>query len=102
MAKINKETIKKLTKLSHIQLNDEEEEKLLVDLQSILSYVEQLSAIDTENVAPCSHVMEEMSNVEREDVVIVSKMFDRSTFLANASDKAKGLIRVPPIMKESP
>lgn len=97
MTKINKESIKKLTKLSHIQLTDEEEEKLLGDLQNILSYVEQLNAIDTENIRPCSHVLEEMSNVVREDRV--EETFDRSAFLANAPDKAQGLIRVPLVIK---
>ncbi|MBA3239498.1 MAG: Asp-tRNA(Asn)/Glu-tRNA(Gln) amidotransferase subunit GatC [Parachlamydiaceae bacterium] len=98
MAKINKETIKKLTKLSHIQCTEDEEEKLLGDLQSILNYIEQLSAINTDNIPPCTHVSEGMSNVEREDVV--GEMFDRSAFLANAPDKAQGLIRVPLVMKE--
>jgi aspartyl-tRNA(Asn)/glutamyl-tRNA(Gln) amidotransferase subunit C len=99
MANISKETIKKLTKLSHIQCTDEEEEKLLVDLQSILTYVEQLSAINTDDISPCSHVLDEMSNVERDDVV--EDLLDRSVFLANAPDKTQGMIRVPPIMKAS-
>lgn len=88
MTNINKETVKKLTKLSHIQCTDEEEERLLIDLQKILAYVEQLDKIDTDHIPPCNHVLEGMSNVEREDVA--DNSLERSVFLENAPDKKGG------------
>jgi aspartyl-tRNA(Asn)/glutamyl-tRNA(Gln) amidotransferase subunit C len=70
---------------------------LLIDLQSILSYVEQLDAIDTDNVAPCNQVLEGICNVMRDD--LVGETLSREQFLANAPDKAGGYVRVPPILK---
>lgn len=99
MAKIDKESVKKLTKLSRIGCSDAEEAKLLVDLQSILSYVEQLEAVDTENVAACNHVLAEVCNVMRDD--LVGAVLPREQFLANAQDKVGGYVRVPPILKST-
>ncbi len=96
---VDRETVKKLTKLSRIQCTEEEEIKLLADLQSILSYVELMNAVDTENVKPCNHVLEEMCNVEREDVV--GEVLPREIFLANAPDKIGGMIRVPSVIKSA-
>ncbi|MBA3603565.1 MAG: Asp-tRNA(Asn)/Glu-tRNA(Gln) amidotransferase subunit GatC [Parachlamydiaceae bacterium] len=97
MASFDRDTIKKLTKLSRIQCNEDEESQLLSDLQKILSYVELMNEVDTENVRPCTHVLEEMCNVERDDVV--GEVMPREVFLANAPDKIGGMIRVPSIMK---
>ena len=79
--------------------DEEEEVKLLLDLQNILSYVELMNEVDTDNIKPCNHVLEEMFNVDRADVV--GEVMPREVFLANAPDKIGGMIRVPPIMKSS-
>ncbi len=97
MASFDRNTIKKLTKLSRIQCSEDEEAQLLLDLQKILSYVELMNEVDTENVRPCNHVLEEMFNVERDDAV--GEVMPREIFLANAPDKIGGMIRVPTIMK---
>lgn len=99
MAKLNKETIKKLTRLCRIDCTEEEQDSLLEDLKKILNYVEQLQEIDTENVPPCNQVIEGMANVMREDVI--GKVLKRETFLANAPAHIGGMVRVPPIIKQN-
>lgn len=99
MANLNKETIQQLTRLCRIDCTEEEQESLLKDLKQILDYIEQLQEIDTENVSPCNHVLENMVNVMREDVV--GKVLDREAFLANAPSHIGGMIRVPPVIKQS-
>lgn len=99
MAEINKETIKNLTKLSRINCTEGEQEALLKDLGSILSYFEQLEEIDTKNVTPCNHVLENVVNVTRED--IVGETMSRENFLSNAPKHFGGMIAVPPIFKQS-
>lgn len=96
MVNLDKETIKKLTQLCRIDCTEEEQESLLVDLQKVLQYIEQLQEINTENVPPCNHVLE-MVNVMRED--LVGEAMDRELFLANAPSHIGGMIRVPPVMK---
>lgn len=96
MEKLNRDTIKKLTRLCRIDCTEQEQDSLLVDLQKILDYIEQLDQINTDNVPPCNHVIE-MQNVFREDEV--GELLDRDAFLANTPAHTDGMIRVPPIMK---
>lgn len=99
MANLNKETIKYLTALSRIDCSEEEQEKLLKDLRSILDYFEQLQELDTTGIPPCNIVLEDMQNVLREDVV--GETMPRETFLNNAPAQVGGMIRVPPVIKQS-
>lgn len=99
MAKLDKETILQLTRLCRIDCTEEEQESLLNDLKKILDYIEQLQQIDTENVPPCNHVLENLSNVYREDVV--EELLDRESFLGNAPSHVGGMIRIPPVFKQS-
>lgn len=99
MAKLDKETIVQLTRLCRIDCTEEEQEALLQDLKKILDYIEQLQQIETENVPPCNHVLENMANVMRED--IIKEVLNRESFLANAPSHIGGMIRVPPVIKQN-
>lgn len=99
MANIDENTIKSLIQLSRIDCNAEEQISLLQDLKKIISYIEQLDEIDTENVPPCNLVIEGMSNVMRDDVV--SETLSRDLFLSNAPSQIGGMVRVPPVIKAS-
>ena len=99
MAQLDKQTIKNLVILSRIDCTEEEQEHLLKDLKSILTYVEQLNEVDTENVPPCNHVIKDVANLTREDRV--GETLPRETFLANAPSHVGGLIRVPPVIKQN-
>lgn len=98
MSELDKESLKKLTKLCRIQCTEEETDRLLHDLQKILDYVDQLQEIDTENIAPLNHVLSDVTNVMREDSV--GETLSREVFLENAPDQIGGLIRVPPVIKK--
>ena len=97
MAALNKETIKTLVTLSRIHCSEEEIEDLLRDLQKILSYVEQLDEVNTENVLPCNQVIQGICNVMREDEV--KPTLPREIFLENAPSQIGGMIRIPPVLK---
>lgn len=97
MAELDKKTIKHLMQLSRIQCTEEEEEKLLADLGSILDYVKQLQEIDTSQVQPCSHVLEDLTAFMRDD--IPGEVMPRELLMANAPDVIGGMIRVPKVLK---
>jgi aspartyl-tRNA(Asn)/glutamyl-tRNA(Gln) amidotransferase subunit C len=99
MAELDKKAIKTLSQLSRIDCTEEEQEALLKDLQKILHYIEQLNEIDTTHVQPCNQVLDDMSNVMRED--IPGTPMPRELFLANAPSHVGGMIRVPPVIKAS-
>jgi aspartyl-tRNA(Asn)/glutamyl-tRNA(Gln) amidotransferase subunit C len=97
MAQLDKKTIENLTKLSRIACSDEEQDAILVDLQKILKYVEQLEEVDTENVPPCNQVLAEMNNVMREDEV--GETLPRKDFLKNTK-QVGGLVQIPPVINK--
>ena len=64
MSSIDKDYVKKLSKLSRIEVSNSEAEKLSKDLESILDYVGQVSEVsDTES----KNKIGEIHNVMRED-----------------------------------
>lgn len=99
MANLSKETIKSLTQLCRIDCTEDEQESLLIDLKKILVFIEQLQEVDTENISPCLNVLEDLVNVVRDDVV--GETLPRDVFLANAPSQVGGMIRVPPVIKQS-
>jgi aspartyl-tRNA(Asn)/glutamyl-tRNA(Gln) amidotransferase subunit C len=99
MANLDKKTIKSLTQLSKIQCTEEEEESLLGDLKNILTYVEQLDEINTENIVACNHILETNENAWREDAI--GPCLSREVFLSNTPSQVGGLVKVPTVIKQS-
>ena len=58
--------IDRVAELARLNLKPEEKAKLEKDLGSILAYVQKLSALDTQNIEPTSHVLD-LENVYRKD-----------------------------------
>lgn len=94
---LNQETIQNLSALSRIHCEEKEQLELLEKLKKILHYVEKLQDLDTENVAPCNHVLAGLCNVMRDDVA--DNNLPRETFLKNAPSQIGGLIRVPTVIR---
>jgi aspartyl-tRNA(Asn)/glutamyl-tRNA(Gln) amidotransferase subunit C len=92
---LDKKTVQNLMQLSRIRCTEEEQEALLRDLKGVLGYMEQLQKINTDNVAPCNHVLDDVVNVIREDVI--GNILPRAEFLANAPSQIGGMIRVPSV-----
>lgn len=94
---MDEKTIEHLTRLSRIKCSKDEIVALTKNLKDILGYVEHLNEVDTENMAPCNHILQEMRGAVREDVV--ADLLPRELFLENAPAHIGGMIRVPPVLK---
>ena len=98
MAKVTEESLVHLTKLCRIACSPEKREALLKDFQQIVDYVDQLTAIDTTGVEPCSCVIKGHAQTPlREDVG--ENTLDRELFLKGAPSSIAGLVRVPTVIK---
>lgn len=95
--KISEDDVRHVAYLSRLEFNEEEVRRFAKDLNAILSYVEKLSELDTEQVEPTSHSLK-MENVFREDEVRPSLSNDQA--LANAPDREGPFFRVPQIIQE--
>ncbi|MEJ2648690.1 MAG: Asp-tRNA(Asn)/Glu-tRNA(Gln) amidotransferase subunit GatC [Sedimentisphaerales bacterium] len=96
--KIDQEQVRKVAKLSRLDLTDSEIEEFTGQLGAILQYVEKMNELDTENVEPLAHCLP-VSNVFREDCVKESLGTEKT--LANAPQRDEMFFRVPKILDES-
>lgn len=89
---ISDELVRYLESLARIELSDEERGACETDLQSILSYMDTLNELNTDDVQPLSHAFD-VSNVMREDEVRNGN--NRDAILANAPHELDGCFKVP-------
>lgn len=88
--------IEKVAELARLSLKPEEKKKLQKDLDSILSYVEQLKGLNTDHVEPTSHVLN-IENVFREDE---TKPLDvRDKVLEHAPSRDGKFFKVPKVVE---
>lgn len=96
MTQISSDDVRHLAQLSSLQLNDDEVETLRTDITNILSYIEQLSELDTEGVEPTYQVTD-LENVWRADEVN-NYGIDGGTLVGLAQDTEKNQIKVPKVL----
>ena len=56
--KISEETVRHLADLASLKLSPDEVARMQRDLDAILEYVDKLSQLDTDDVAPTAHVLD--------------------------------------------
>jgi len=93
---INKETVKKISKLSRIASNEQFEDSMIKDLNSILKFVEQLNELNIKNIEPLSSVVEQKL-FQREDVVKI--MNEKEDVLKNSPHKNENYFVVPKVIE---
>jgi aspartyl-tRNA(Asn)/glutamyl-tRNA(Gln) amidotransferase subunit C len=96
---INESDIEKIAQLAHLEIKSEELKVFAHQIAEIVTYVEQLSAVDTSNVEPAIGGLTpegEASDSERPDAVRPS--LGQKVALAEAPDAASGHFRVPKVL----
>lgn len=91
MGKITEEDVIKLANLSKISLSNDQVKKFTIELESLLEYVDQLQAVNTEGLQPTNQVTG-LVNVMREDIEVEN--ISPSELLKNAPDVSENQIRV--------
>ncbi len=87
--------VEKIAKLAKLKFDDDEKKKITKQLAEILSYMEKLTEIDTENIPPTYNV-HNITNVLREDKV--KSWFSQQEAVANAPKNYKGHFSVPKVI----
>jgi aspartyl-tRNA(Asn)/glutamyl-tRNA(Gln) amidotransferase subunit C len=96
--RIDQDQVKKVAKLSRLELSDAEVEEFTGQLSAILEYVEKMDELDTADVEPLAHCLP-ISNVLREDKGRPSLGTDK--VLANAPDRNERFFKVPKILDDN-
>ncbi len=95
--KISLKDVEHVARLARLELSDADKERMRRELDSILSYIDKLRALDTEGVEPTSHAIP-MTNVMRDDTPRPS--LPQDVMLANAPERSGEFFRVPRIIEE--
>ena len=94
--KISEDQVAGVAKLARLAMTPAELKQCSEQLSGILTYVEKLNELNTENAEPTSHVLP-LSNVFREDHLTPSLSVD--AVLGNAPGKEGRFFRVPKIIE---
>lgn len=95
---INEAMVDQLAALSKLEFNKEEKDELIKDLQGMLTFVNTLQQLDTENVEPLLYITSN-KNILRADEV--SSEINRDQALQNAHLKDEQFFKVPKVIKKS-
>ncbi len=96
MSKINITEIEKVAKLSRIELDANELDKVTEEFESILDFVEIIEKADTKGVEPTSQVTG-LSDVWRDDVVVRSEI-EPKDLISAAPEIQDGYIKVKKVL----
>ena len=93
---INLKTIKHISKLSRISVDDAKADKLAGDLNSIFDFIEKLNELNTDNVEPLTSVAETTLKLRVDEVK--SKNI-RDKILKNSPDENEDFFVVPRVVE---
>ena len=93
---INLKTVKHISKLSRISIDDKKAKKLSDDLNSIFKFIEKLEELDTEKIEPLTSIAETNLKLRKDE--IKSKNI-REDILKNSPEDNKDFFVVPKVVE---
>lgn len=94
---VNDALVLQLADLSKLEFSEQERKDIRHDLQQMITFVDKLNELNTDDVKPLLHLTEEY-NVLREDRVITS--VTREEALSNAPLASEEYFKVPKVIKK--
>ena len=95
---IDETQVRKVAKLSRLELSDQEVQEFTGQLGAILAYVDKMNELNTDDVEPLAHCLP-LSNCLREDRATDSIGADAA--LANAPQRDGEFFKVPKILDDN-
>ena len=93
---IDLKTIKHISKLSRISVDDAKANKLAVDLNSIFDFIEKLNELNTDNVEPLTSVAETTLKLRADEVKSENI---RDQILKNSPEENEDFFVVPRVVE---
>ena len=95
--KINKKLVDKVARLAKLEFDEAAKEKMVSDMNKMISFIDKLEEIDTESIEPLVYMSEE-TNVLRADEV--GEHSAKEDALKNAPQKDSDYFKVPKVLKK--
>ena len=93
---IDKDTVKHISKLARISLDDKKVESLSKNLSSIIDFIEKLNELNTDKTIPLTSIID-ASLTSRKDEV--NNETTRDQILKNSPDENKDFFVVPKVVE---
>ena len=93
---IDLKTVKHISKLARISLEEKKAEKLANDMNAIFEFIEKLNELKTENVEPLTSIAETTLRF-REDKIMSDNI--REKILKNSPEKNEDFFVVPKVVE---
>ena len=93
---LDKSAVRTIADLARIRVPEEDIDHLAGELSSILTFIEQLQAVDTDGVAPMTSVSAVGLPMRKDEI---SDGGHVDAVLVNAPDKAEGFFSVPKVVE---
>ena len=97
MSRIDEITVDKIAHLARLRFSEEEKPEILADLNRILSFVDKLNEVNTENLDPLIYLNEEHNRMRKDEVI---QTISHQEALLNAPDKDSDYFRVPKVVNK--
>ena len=93
---IDLKTIKHISKLSRISIDEQKAKKLSNDLNSIFKFIEKLNELDTSNTEALTSIAETTLKLRKDKIDSINI---REDILKNSPDKNKDFFVVPKVVE---
>ena len=93
---IDLKTVKHISKLARISIEDEKAKKLAGDLNSIFDFIKKLNRLNTDKVEPLTSIAETTLKLRNDEVKSENI---RDQILKNSPDKNKDFFVVPKVIE---
>jgi aspartyl-tRNA(Asn)/glutamyl-tRNA(Gln) amidotransferase subunit C len=93
--KISEEIVDHIAHLARLEFEGDKKQAILNDMENIISFMDKLSEVDTDNVEPLIFMNDEYNKL-REDVAEVTVTQDEA--LKNAPKKDSDYFRIPKVL----
>lgn len=88
--------VHRIAELSHVDLSDDQANKMLDELNAIFKMIERIQAVDTEGVEPMMHPHDGVQRLRADDVVFGD---NRTENMKNAPEEYEGMFLVPQVIE---
>ena len=93
---IQREDVEKIARLAKLQINEEQLETVASELSNILGLVDQLQAVNTDNIEPMAHPTDAVQILRADKVTETN---NREAFQKIAPATENGLYLVPKVIE---
>lgn len=94
--KVTIEDVERAASLSMLSFDEESKIAIQKDLDAVLTHVERLNELDTDEVEPTSYILEQR-NILRADTP--GPVWERQQMLVNAPEQEDGCFAVPKVVE---